>query len=1149
MSLKAGRFGWMTFLVYLTVGLLDTPHIYGQGAATGTIVGTVTDATAAVVPEATVTLTNQLTGISQSMQTNSVGRYEFTSLPIGTYTVRVEQAGFSTAEIPDIPLTVAARYAANVSLQLGEVTEVLEVAAQAPLMQTESNMISQVVDTQTLLEIPLNGRDYQQLQLLTPGVVSGFNFQTGEGLGGGASIGGPSRTSNIVNGMRPVSTSFLVDGGDASNQAFRTTQFVPPIDAVAEFNQISSNAPAQYGYGPTTVNVAIKSGTNEFHGSVWEFVRNKEFDARNFFAAKRDDLKRNQFGFSVGGPVVKDRAFFFFTYEGTRESSTSPTFATVPLDPWRSGDLSGTLGAPVGTDALGRPVLENQVFDPLTSRSVTNGTVREPFPGNIIPPTRINPASSFILNEFIPRPNTGGAFNNYAAAGVSTDNPDTVVIKLDTQLTDKDRIFFTGGDFIDGPPTSPGPYPPSNQGLVERKIPGKMGILGWTHIFSPTTVGEFRFSDSKAQGIFDGPAVDPERGAKDLISQLGIDPDIGGLPGHATTPGIPTVQITGFSGTSGLSHFPTGWRMNQMVWSANLSSLRGKHSLQVGYAAKYWKGGFFAQGDHRGFWQMNGTFTASPGSVPTSTNALGDFLLGVPFNSIRTAPWSWFYFSFWNHWWYFNDTYKVSPNLTLNFGLRYEINPWPIERRRQFALWSPDLREGRGAIVISDRKFVQPPFTELHPPTAAWVELLDSRGVLLTAQEAGLPGHLRAHDYNNFAPRVGFAWKARQNTVIRGGYGVYYIPIDLNRNMPETVMPPFLDRTTPLFNTSPIPAYNFQNSYCRSTQASFPGQCVQGDPFSFPAFPGLTGADGSARVSYAQQWNFTIQRNFATHWLLELAYVGNNAHKLEGQDLINHPLPGVGDIQSRRPFPEFGTITFHKNRFNSNYHAMQLKVQHEFASGFSLLTGYTWSKWIDDLTSDSSAPFNPTNLRLNKAVSDLDVPHRFTTAYVWDLPFPEQHDALRYLVNGWRLTGIFQVQSGYPLTPRFAGDVTNTGQETLPDRVCDGKLSNPTPQRWFDTSCFVAPAILPGTGGAVRNFGNSGRNILRTDRTLSFDLGLFKDFMISERFSAQLRFEAFNFFNTVSFGSPVLTVNIPSAGVVSTAGPPRIIQFGLKLVF
>ena len=344
MSLKAGRFGWMTFLVYLTVGLLDTPHIYGQGAATGTIVGTVTDATAAVVPEATVTLTNQLTGISQSMQTNSVGRYEFTSLPIGTYTVRVELAGFSTAEIPDILLTVAARYAANVSLQVGDVTEVLEVAAQAPLMQTESNMISQVVDTQTLLEIPLNGRDYQQLQLLTPGVVSGFNFQTGEGLGGGASIGGPSRTSNIVNGMRPVSTSFLVDGGDASNQAFRTTQFVPPIDAIAEFNQISSNAPAQYGYGPTTVNVAIKSGTNEFHGSVWEFVRNKEFDARNFFAAKRDDLKRNQFGFSVGGPVVKNRAFFFVTYEGTKESSTSPTFATVPLDSWRSGDLSETLG-------------------------------------------------------------------------------------------------------------------------------------------------------------------------------------------------------------------------------------------------------------------------------------------------------------------------------------------------------------------------------------------------------------------------------------------------------------------------------------------------------------------------------------------------------------------------------------------------------------------------------------------------------------------------------------------------------------------------------------------------------------------------------------------------------------------------------------
>ncbi|MBM3775021.1 MAG: hypothetical protein FJW37_07620, partial [Acidobacteria bacterium] len=396
--------------------------------------------------------------------------------------------------------------------------------------------------------------------------------------------------------------------------------------------------------------MAIKSGTNELHGTLWEFVRNKVFDARSFFAPRRDDLKRNQFGFAVGGPVIKNRAFFFVSYESTRETLTRPTFATVPLAPWRTGDLSNSLGAQVASDALGRPIFTNQVFDPLTSRTVTagqldpasgaiaaqSGLVRDPFPGNRIPQSRINPTATFLLNEFIPLPNAPGTANNFTAAGVSTMNPDTFLLKIDTQVTEKDRVFFTGGIFDDAP-TTPGPYSPSNQGLTERKIPGKTGILGWTHTFTPQTIGDFRFSSSKAQGIFDSPTVDPNRGAKDYLSQLGIDPNTGGLPFHGTTPGVPTISITGFTGTAGLSHFPTGWRMNQLMWNANMSSLRGKHSLQYGYAMKYWKGGFFAQGDHRGQWQMNGNFTTAAGRPPSSINALGDFLLGCPFNSVRTA--------------------------------------------------------------------------------------------------------------------------------------------------------------------------------------------------------------------------------------------------------------------------------------------------------------------------------------------------------------------------------------------------------------------------------------------------------------------------------------------------------------------------------
>jgi hypothetical protein len=776
--------------------------------------------------------------------------------------------------------------------------------------------------------------------------------------------------------------------------------------------------------------------------------------------------------------------------------------------------------------------------------------VREPFSGNIIPQNRINPASALILGQFIPLPNASGVSNNYASTGVSTLNPDTLLLKFDAQLTGRDRLFFTGGRFWDHAPSTPGPYSPSNQGVSERTIPGKTGILGWDHIFSPTTLLDVHFSDSWAQGIFTSPTVDPNRGGKDILPELGIDPVNGGLPFHAITPGIPTVAITGFTGTAGLSHFPTGWRMNEMMVSANLSSLRGKHSLQFGYAFRYWKGGFFAQGDHRGNWTFNGSLSAQPGIPAGSTNALADFLLGYPYNSNRTAPWSWFYDSFHYHWPYFQDTYKVKPNLTINFGIRYEYMPWPAERYRQFGVFLPSARGGRGAIVISDRKYVEPPYVYLHPPTAAWMQVFDPLGLVVTAPQVGLPERLRNTDKNNFAPRVGFAWSVRKNTVIRGGYGIYYLVPDLNRNVSENVIPPFLDRTTPLLNTSPIPAYNIQNSYCRSIKAAYPGQCVAGDPFSFPAFPGLNSTDPYARMPYTQQWNLSFQHTFGGNWVVEGAYVGNNAHKLEGHINLNNPPPGLGDIQARRPYPDFGTVALATEIFNSNYNAMQWSLQHQFSHGFSLLSSYTWSKWIDNLTEDSATPYNPTNFKLNKAVADLDVPQRFTTSFLYELPSPSGSGPLRYAVGGWELSGIFAAQSGIPFTPIFAGDVTNTGLgSVLPDRLCSGKLSGRDPNRWFDTSCFTAPAVLPGTGGAIRNFGDSGRNILRMDRTLSFDMGLFKKFNFTERYSLQFRFESFNLFNTVSFGAPAATVNVPGASVIRTAGPPRIIQFGLKMYF
>jgi hypothetical protein len=794
---------------------------------------------------------------------------------------------------------------------------------------------------------------------------------------------------------------------------------------------------------------------------------------------------------------------------------------------------------------------------------VSNGIVRDPFQGNIIPSGRINPAVPVLL-PFIPPPNATGTVNNFATSPLSTTSGNLALAKVDYEFGPKDRIFFTGMLYRDTP-ASAGPYSTSSdpklqtEGLVWSRIPTQNGTLGWSHTLSPTTLLNMRLSDSWKEGIFDSPTVAP--GGLDLVGQMGIDPANGGLPYHAQTPGIPTVSILGFTGTAGLSHFPTGWRMNQALWSTNMSTLRGKHSLQFGYALRYWKGGFFAQGDHRGNWSFNGSFSNSPGIDPVPVNGLADFLLGYPYNSSRTAPWNWFYFTTKNHWLYIQDSYKVNSHLTLNYGLRYEYDPWPVEKYGQFMTFSPQGRGGQGILVIPSEKSVQPPDLYLHPPTEAWMQLFTSLGTVTTADKAGIPQTLREMPKKDFAPRVGFAWQPRSGTLIRGGYGIYFLPADFNHNLPDTgISPPFLDRTTPLLNTYPVPVYNMQNSYCRSVHATFPGECVAGDPFSFPAYPGIETGQINEQHGYVQQWNLDVQRTFATYWLLDVGYIANAGHHLEGGAPVNNPFPGLGDIQPRRPYPDFGTIQMNMSRYNSEYHSLQVKVQRQFAKGLSLLSAFTWSRTLDDLSDAYGSLINPYFPSLNRSASDFDAPLRFVTSYIWDLPIPQRTGPSRYLVNGWRLTGILSAQSGYPYTVNWAGDPMNTGAGTVPDRVCSGKLNNPTPQAWYDLSCFVSPPVLPGTNGLVTSWGNSGRNILREDRLFSFDAAIFKDFNFSDRFRAQFRCEAFNLTNTVSFGPPGTTsygwggstssaANTPGANQVLGAASPRVIQLGLKLIF
>lgn len=1152
------------WLVCLVLGLAGAKRLEAQVYATGTILGRVVDPSGASIPAANVTVMNVATGVKHSMKTNADGLYTFSSLIVGSYSVEVAKQGFKTSVVANILLNAGARYTADVELQVGIVSTRVTVSAVPPLLESQTNTVSQVIGSQTVLEMPLNGRNFQQLQLLTPGVLPG-TFSTGPEVG---------TENNSVNGVRQIGNAYIMDGADITDQAFNGVEFVPPVDAIQEFRMITSNQSAKYGYGPNTTLVAIKSGTNQVHGEAWDFVRNTSFDARNFFELpNRGVLQRNQFGGTIGGPIIKNHLFFFGTYEGVRQSSTSPAFYTVPTLAERNGSFASVLGGQVGMDALGRPVYANEIFNPLTSRNVTagqvdpttglvavsTGIIRDPFPGNAIPSNQINPAVPVLLS-FIPPPNAPGVVNNFATTPLATDNTNVEMVRVDYTLSAKDQFTFTGGIYR-GNPVSAGPYSTSTaspylatEGEVVENLPTQNGVLGWTHTISPTTLLDMHLSSSWKTGIFSSPTTEP--GGLDLYSKLGI---LGGLPYHAATPGIPDVSITGFTGTAGLSLFPTGWRYNQSLWSTNMTMLRGKHDLYFGYALRWWKGGLYATGDHRGNWTFNGEFTDSPSVSPVADNALADFMLGFPYNASRTAPWGWFYYTMKNQWLYAGDSYKIRPHLTLNYGLRYEYDPYPVEEYHQVATWLPQGRGGEGVIVIPAEKYVEPPYSGLHTTTTAQMQLFNSLGIVETASQAGIPESLRFMPKKDFAPRVGFAWEPWNDTVIRGGFGIYFIPADLNNNLGNSVQPPFVDRTTPFLNTYPTPLYDMQNDYCRQFTPTYLGQCIPGSPFSFPSQPGLVVAQVNEANGYVQQWNFDVQHRFLRNWLVDIGYVGSGGIHLEGERQLNTPPPGLGNIQARRPFPDFGTINLDETSRSSRYDSLQIKAQREFSHGMSILSSFTYSRSIDDASTAFEGLINPYFPQLNWAASDFDAPLNFVTSYIWDMPI-HKSGAIRWLTNGWELSGIFSAQSGYPYTVGWAGDPMNVGEGTVPDRVCSGKVANPTPQDWFNLSCFVSPPVLPGTGGLVTSWGNSGRNILREDRIISFDPGIYKNFQFSERFRAQFRVEAFNVTNAVSFGQPgnagygwgtsfSTNANVSASNQVLSAAAPRIIQLALKFYF
>jgi outer membrane receptor protein involved in Fe transport len=1041
------------------------------------LVGAVTDPSGAVVTGASVTAHNVETNVERRAVSDDRGRYSISPLSVGRYRLTVEAKGFRTLSVTDIYLTIGQKGVTDVTMQIGDLSEKVNVTDTSTLLQAEQAAMGQSVENKKIVDLPLNGRDFTQLVALTPGATTaGTAYETGS-------------PSVLINGHRSTKTTSTIDGVMNVDQLFQGFPISPSIDSIEEFRVQSGNFSADQGMGPSNVSVRLKSGTNSYHGSAFEFLRNDKMDARNFFQPERSILKRNQFGGSAGGPIVRNRLFWFGGYEGSRQSSGNEYSLTVPTAAMQKVDYS----------APGLPT----ITDPVTG---------QPFANNTVPQDRINQTATY-FSPFYPLPNVG---SQYVYAPASTFKSNQANARVDYYLSDKSRVF--GGYTFNRRETFDPDAQPKEGGLT-RRGQGQRANLNWNYTLTPSMMNTLTLGWSRFKNV-----ITP--------SLLGTNHTVlSGLQGFDETsarfPGFPTIGIGGYDGINGFDWDPLINPTDNRQLGDDFSIIHGGHQLRVGV-------------DLRRFMWSSQSATVGRGSLYYSGDYTGDgwadFLLGIPVSAFRQYPQSNYNQLSYNYAAYLQDDWRITPNLTLNFGLRYEYNTWPVDSRNQVTSFD----QSTGKFVVGHKSGQGPDLAAQPLAALAWNLFGD---LMQTASQAGLPNRtLRFQDKNNWAPRFGLAYRPDflKNTVVRLGYGVFFEGLQNGNNysnITATSIPWIISQG--VNNTLPSPTLDNQHLFASFDAPGAASPAIQ--PILY---------DPRARTPYVQEWNVAIQRQFGRSTSVEIAYVGNKGTKLETNVPLNRPTPGPGDMDSRRQFLGLSEGFAVRNLGDSIYHSMQAKVERMYSNGLSLIASYTLAKSIDDTSSDfGSGVQDANNLGLERAVSDFDYRQRFSLGYVYDLPFgtgkalKPGNPALRFLVSGWELSGIVTLQGGSPFSVRSGRDVANTGSGgQRPDRVASGVLSNPTIDHWFDTSAFVL--------NAPYTWGNSGRNILYGDGLANWDLSVLRKFKVREGMDLQLRGEFFNALNHADFGTPVTNLSSGNFGkVFSTRNSPRIGQVALKFVF
>jgi Carboxypeptidase regulatory-like domain len=1067
----------------LLLGLLLTATAWAQ-VQTGRIVGTVTDAQRGVLPNATVTVTDSTTNQSVTVNTNERGDYVVTPLNPGFYRITISSTGFQKTVINSVEVQVGQSLRMDAELKVGEVDSTIEVTSSAPLLDTESGTLGHVVTNTQIVNLPLNGRSFYELARLTPGAAA---------LPGGGNllrIRANFISGTAISGVRGRQTTFLMDGVDVTDHHQGGSLIQTSIDALQEFKVQQSAYSAEFSHAGGLLNATTKSGANQFHGGLFEFLRNDKLDARNFFAQEREILKRNQFGGTIGGPVTipkiysgRNKTFFFGSYEGMRERQGLVFNSIVPTAAMKRGDFSS--------------LTSRRINDPLTGAQFTN---------NIIPTNKISPQALFFA-KFIPDPNTpSGTFTHSPSRQLDTDQ---FTIRLDQNFTENHRIFVRYS-FHDNRLNEPQAFPAL--GYAPLKTRGHNLVASMNNIIRQNLVHEFRFNYLPAIVNLEayGQGIDFNKEA--------------GITGFEETarPGVvgsfPDFSWSGYAAMNGsaFDQRPKTQDLKVYEWTDNLTWIKGRNIYKFGAKIRRWVPLFTDSKQYQGQWTFNGSISGEP---------FADFILGYPRQVTRAFPADTFggegnYYHF-----YFQDDIKVNSRLTLNLGVRYEYSPWLKGYRGQLGTFDPTA--SKPIIIGSDTDQIDLDAQFAGPSAYALF-----KDFIQTSSQAGLPLTITSPDKRQWAPRIGFAWRPfGERTVLRGGYGIFYETENTDGRVNNNILPFKLDET----------AFNDQTPAVRTMADFFLGRAL-----TTTAAPSLVPTYTKLRMGYDQHWNFGVQRELFANTIVEVDYVANKGSFLNGTNAFNNPPAGMGAIQSRRPYPRFGTINFQSQDVSTSYHSLQAKLEKRLSRGLWYLISYTFSKSMIH----QNAPAKGGNTAWEKSIADFDVPHNLAVSWGYELPFGRGKRWLSgargftdALLGGWQMQGILGIRSGRPFTPTISADRANIGVGgQRPNRLGSGQLDNPTVERWFDVSAFVLPAQF--------TYGNSGANILREDRFKSLDFSLFKQFRVTEGSLLQFRAEIFNLTNTPSFGPPGTAIDTGAAGrVTSTLSQPRQIQFALKYNF